>query len=98
MVVAAEKGEKQEKTMNLAMHDRMAPVISGTFLKPESYQKMASDVFFIEFSEAIDYKNVEGAADAFKFHVDGEWVSIPFTAVVWAPDGKSAEIRMESAI
>ena len=91
-----EKGEKQEKTMNLAMHDRMAPVISGTFLKPESYQKMASDVFFIEFSEAIDYKNVEGAADAFKFHVDGEWVSIPFTGVVWAPDGKSAEIRMES--
>jgi hypothetical protein len=90
------EGEKKEKTDTLGMHDRMAPVISGTFLKPESYQKMASDVFFIEFSEAIDYKNVEGAEDAFKFHVDGEWVSIPFTGVVWAPDGKSAEIRMES--
>ena len=91
-----EKGETKEKTMDLAMHDRMAPVISGTFLKPESYQKMASDVFYIEFSEAIDYKNVEGASDAFKFHMDDEWVTIPFTAVVWASDGKSAEIRMES--
>lgn len=91
-----EEGETKERTMDLAMHDRMSPVISGTFLKPESYQKMASDVFYIEFSEAIDYKNVEGASDAFKFHMDGEWVTIPFTAVVWASDGKSAEIRMES--
>jgi len=89
-------GEKKERTDTLGMHDRMAPVISGTFLKPESYQKMASDVFYIEFSEAIDFKNVKGAEEAFSFYVDGEWVSLPFTAVVWASDGKSAEIRMES--
>ena len=87
-----------EKTDTLGMNDRMAPVISGTFLMPESYQKMASDVFKIEFSEAIDYKNVSTLEfeNAFQFYVDGEWKSIPFSAVEWAADGKSAEIRMES--
>ena len=89
-------GKKTEETISLKMHDRMAPVISGTFLEPESYQKMASDVFYIEFSEAIDFKSVEGVEDAFKFYVNGEWVSLPFTGMNWAPDGKSAEIRMES--
>ena len=90
------KGKDVEKTDTLDMHDRMSPVISGTFLEPESYQKMASDVFKIEFSEAIDYKNVSGLEDAFLFYVDGEWVSLPFTSVSWSSDGKSAEIRMES--
>ena len=89
-------GKDVEKTDTLGMHDRMAPVISGTFLKPESYQKMASDVFKIEFSEAIDYKNVDGLEDAFKFYMNDEWVSLPFTGIIWANDGKSAEIRMES--
>jgi hypothetical protein len=80
------------------MHDRMAPVISGTFLEPESYQKMASDVFRIEFSESIDYKNIstDELSDALRFYVDGEWVKLPFTSVQWAKDGKSAEIHMES--
>ena len=59
---------------------------------------MASDVFKIEFSEAIDYKNVSTLEfeNAFQFYVDGEWKSIPFSAVEWTADGKSAEIRMES--
>jgi hypothetical protein len=92
------KGKKDTVKMEIEMHDRMAPVISGTFLQPESYQKMASDVFKIEFSEAIDYKSVSTLEfeDAFQFYVDGEWKSIPFSSVEWAPDGKSAEIRMES--
>ena len=91
-------GKDSEVTKEVAMNDRMAPVISGTFLMPESYQKMASDVFKIEFSEAIDYKNVSTLEfeNAFQFYVDGEWKSIPFSAVEWAADGKSAEIRMES--
>lgn len=91
-------GKKTEETVPLKMHDRMAPVISGTFLEPESYQKMASDVFHIEFSEAIDYRKVEGVEDAFLFYVNDEWVSIPFTGVDWASDGKSAEIHMESGM
>ncbi|MBR4347780.1 MAG: hypothetical protein IKP90_02410 [Fibrobacter sp.] len=91
-------GETEKQTINLAMHDRMAPVISGTFLEPESYQKMASDVFRIEFSESIDYKNIstDELSDALRFYVDGEWVKLPFTSVQWAKDGKSAEIHMES--
>jgi hypothetical protein len=80
------------------MHDRMAPVISGTFLEPESYQKMASDVFRIDFSESIDYKNMstDDLAEVLRFYVDGEWVKLPFTSVTWSNDGKTAEIRMES--
>jgi len=92
------EGDTLEVTDSLMMHDRMAPVISGTFLEPESYQKMASDLFYIEFSEPIDYRNVEGVEDAFKFYVNGEWISVPFTGVVWSTDGKSAEIRMESGM
>ena len=93
-------GESEEKTIDLAMHDRMAPVISGTFLQPESYQKVASDVFRIEFSEAIDYKDlsVDELSDVMRFYVDGEWVKIPFTSVRWDSDGKAAEIRMESGV
>ena len=87
-----------EKTDTLGMHDRMAPVISGTFLEPESYQKMASDVFRIDFSESIDYKSMstDDLADVLRFYVDGEWVKLPFTSVSWSNDGKTAEIRMES--
>lgn len=87
-----------EKTDTLGMHDRMAPVISGTFLEPESYQKMASDVFRIDFSESIDYKGLstDDLAEVLRFYVDGEWVKLPFTSVTWSNDGKTAEIRMES--
>ena len=90
--------ETAEKTIYLSMHDRMAPVISGTFLEPESYQKMASDVFRIEFSESIDYKNMstDDVAEVLRFYVDGEWVKLPFSSVDWSSDGKIAEIRMES--
>ena len=90
-------GKTTEKTMDLAMHDRMAPVISGTFLEPESYQKMASDVFRIDFSESIDYKNMsaDDLSEVLRFYVDGEWIKIPFTSVTWSNDGKTAEIRME---
>ena len=90
-------GKTTEKTMDLAMHDRMAPVISGTFLEPESYQKMASDVFRIDFSESIDYKNMsaDDLSEVLRFYVDGEWIKIPFTSVTWSNDGKTAEIHME---
>ena len=94
--VEEKKGKKDTVEMVIDMHDRMSPVISGNFLQPESYQKFAADEFQIEFSEAIDYKNVSGLEDAFQFYVDGEWVTIPFTSVIWASDGKSAVIRMES--
>ena len=91
-------GKEVERTDTLGMHDRMAPVISGTFLEPESYQKMASDVFRIDFSESIDYKNMstDDLAEVLRFYVDGEWVKLPFTSVTWSNDGKTAEIRMES--
>lgn len=88
-------GKSDEKTMEIGMADRMSPVIAGNFLQPESYQKMASDVFVVEFSEPIDYENVEGLEDAFSFYVDGEWAPIPFASANWSKDGRSVEIRME---
>ena len=83
------------------MHDRMSPVIAGTFLEPESFQKMEADVLTITFSEPVDKKAMEDKAalsDCFSFKVDGKWVSIPFSSLSWSSDGKSVKLLLENGV
>jgi hypothetical protein len=92
---------KNEVYKDIVMHDRMSPVISGTFLEPESFQKMEADVLTISFSEPVDKKALEdltALSDCFKFKVDGEWVSIPFSSLEWSKDGKSVKLHLENGV
>lgn len=89
-------GEVENRTTRLSMNDRIPPQITGTFLRPESFQKMEADELVLEFSEAISYKNVEDLSEALLFSGDGKsWKGIDLNNVQWADDGKSVTIRME---
>lgn len=94
-------GSTKMETYDCTMHDRMSPVISGTFLQPESFQKMEADVLTISFSEPVDKKALDdltALSDCFKFKVDGEWVSIPFSSLEWSSDGKSVKLHLENGV
>ena len=99
-VVQADGSVKTE-VYDCAMHDRMSPVIAGTFLEPESFQKMEADVLTITFSEPVDKSALEDLAvlsECFKFKVDGQWVSIPFSSLTWSADGKSVKLHLENGV
>ena len=99
-VVQADGSIKME-TYDCSMHDRMSPVISGTFLQPESFQKMEADVLTISFSEPVDRKSLSDLAalsECFSFKVDGRWISIPFSSMTWSEDGKSVKLHLENGV
>lgn len=85
-------------TMKLGMHDRMAPVISGTFLQPESFQKAVPDEFMVEFSEPVDTAGMELSEEDLAFLVDGKWVHYGLSSHSWSPDGKSLKIYLENGV
>ncbi|PWJ62368.1 hypothetical protein SAMN05720473_11147 [Fibrobacter sp. UWB15] len=80
------------------MNDYMAPVISSTFLNPESFQMMEPDKFKITFSEAMDKKNVNLTDDCLAFYVDGEWVHYSLTSSEWSDDGRELILYMEAGL
>jgi hypothetical protein len=78
------------------MGDYMPPVISGTFLNPESYQMLEPDKFTISFSEAIDHENLALLDDCLEFKVDGRWVHYSLGAAEWSEDGRTVTLYMEA--
>ena len=99
-VIQADGSTKME-TYDCTMHDRMSPVIAGTFLEPESFQKMEADVLTISFSEPVNREAMEdltALSECFKFKVDGKWVSIPFSSLEWSKDGKSVKLHLENGV
>ena len=78
------------------MNDYMPPVISSTFLNPESFQKMEPDKFRLTFSEAIDYKNSKIPDNSLSFYVDGKWVNYNLTSAEWDEDGRGVTLFMEA--
>ena len=99
--VVQANGDTVMEEYSCTMHDRMSPVIAGTFLEPESFQKMEADVLTITFSEPVDKKAMEDLAalsDCFSFKVDGKWVSIPFSSLSWSSDGKSVKLHLENGV
>ena len=94
-------GSIEMETYPCVMHDRMSPVIAGTFLKPESFQKMEADVLTITFSEPVDREalsDLSALSECFSFKVDGKWVSIPFSSMEWSADGKSVKLHLENGV
>lgn len=85
-------------TIRLDMGDRMSPVISTTFLEPESFQKMEADKFELSFSEPVEVKETQSLEECFEFFVDGEWVTIPFNQALWSEDGRSVVITLENGV
>ena len=88
---------KENKEENLyGMNDYMAPVISSTFLNPESFQMMEPDKFKVTFSEAMDKKNVNLSDDCLAFYVDGAWVHYSLSSSEWSEDGRELILYMEA--
>ena len=90
------EGKESEEEMMYGMNDYMAPVISSTFLNPESFQMMEPDKFRITFSEAMDKKNVNVADDCLAFYVDGQWVHYSLGYSEWSDDGRELILYMEA--
>ena len=78
------------------MNDYMPPVISSTFLTPESFQVMEPDKFKVTFSESIDYKNVDLGDDCLAFYVDGSWVHYNLNSAEWSDEGRTVTLFMEA--
>lgn len=83
-------------TTKLPMDDRMAPVISSTFLSPESFQKTSPDVFTVSFSEPVDTTDFKLEEKDLLFLVDGKWSHYDLSAHNWMDDGKTLKIFMEA--
>ena len=90
------EGKEFEEEMEYGMNDYMAPVISSTFLNPESFQKMEPDKFKITFSEAMDQKSVNLSDDCLAFYVDGQWVHLGLSSSEWSEDGLELTLFMEA--
>lgn len=89
-------GKDTVEETKYGMHDYMPPVISSTFLNPESFQMMEPDKFKVTFSEAIDYTKVNLSDDCLAFYVDGAWVHFSLSSAEWEDDGKSVTLYMEA--
>ena len=90
------EGKESEEEMLYGMNDYMAPVISSTFLNPESFQMMEPDKFKITFSEAMDQKNVNLSDDCLAFYVDGAWVHYSLSSAEWSENGRELILYMEA--
>lgn len=89
-------GDTTREEVLYGMNDYMAPVISSTFLSPESFQRMESDKFRVSFSEAIDYKKLDLTDDCLEFYVDGSWVHYNLESAEWSDDGRTVTFHMEA--
>lgn len=80
------------------LNDKMSPVISSTFLSPESFLKMESDELVLNFSEPISDSLLDSELqNAFLFSEDGvSWKPLKFSSVQWNEDRTSVKIRMEA--
>lgn len=82
----------------LGMHDSIAPVIAGTFLYPESFQKMEPDKFTISFTEPVATKNFVFDGECISFLVDGAWVNFDVNGAKWSDHDRSVTFYMESSV
>ena len=85
-------------TTMLGMHDRMSPVISGTFLNPESFQKATPDVFTVTFTEPVDTTAFELSKEDLAFYVDGKWVHYGLGSHNWTDGGRTLKLFLESGV
>lgn len=89
--------EDVEKSV-LGMNDSIAPVISKTFLYPESFQYMEADKFTISFTEPIDVNAFDLREDCFAFLVDGAWKNYAFEGVEWSDGNRKLTVRLETGV
>ncbi len=89
-------GKDTTESADYNMRDYMPPVISSTFLQPESFQEMEPDKFKVTFSEAMDYKNATLSDDCLAFYVDGQWVHYNLSSAEWSDNGRTVTLFMEA--
>lgn len=91
-------GKEVVDTLSVYLNDKMSPVISSTFLKPESFLKLEADELVLEFSEPVaDSLSNEELEKAFLFSEDGiTWKPLPFGSVKWNENRTAVTIRLEA--
>lgn len=75
-------GDTVSQLQYLQMNDRMAPVITSTFLSPESKDKESPDKLTLRFSEPVDV-NAMTNPNFIGFLVDGDTVYFDFSLAEW---------------
>lgn len=83
--ISVVNGDTVSTYQYLDMNDRMAPVISSTFLSPESDSRRSPDRLTVTFSEPIDTASIANA-NFLGFIVDGDSVYLDFTYASWNDD------------
>ncbi len=83
--VSVENGDTVSIFQYLDMNDRMAPVVTSTFLAPESESRRNSDRLTVSFSEPVDTSSIANA-NFLGFVVDGDSVYFDFSYAVWNDD------------
>lgn len=91
--VSVVNGDTVETLQYLDMNDRIAPVVMGTFLSPESKRQSSADGLKIRFSEPIDTAAISNA-DFLGFVIDGDTVRLGMSSVRWNDDLTEATIRV----
>lgn len=70
------------------MNDRIAPIVTTTFLNPESKHSVFPDELVIEFSEAIDFEKIKSVDGFISFGIDGDWDVTDLANAHWDESGK----------
>lgn len=91
-------GKESVETTKLELLDYMPPVISGTFLKPESFQYMEADKFTISFTEPIGKDDFKLDASSLAFLVDGVWKNYDLENPEWSNGGRTLTVRLATGV
>ena len=84
-------GDTSKTVQYLDMNDRMAPVVTSTFLNPESSTEERPDRLVITFSEPIDVESISNP-NFIGFVVDGDTTYFDFSYAIWNDD--STEVAL----
>lgn len=91
--VSIVNGDTVTTLQYLDMNDRIAPVVTGTFLSPESKRQSSADGLKIQFSEPIDTAAISNV-DFIGFVIDGDTVRLGMSSVRWNDNLTEATIRV----
>lgn len=86
-------GDSSSTIQYLNMNDRMAPVITSTFLNPESSNEKRPDRLVITFSESIDVNAIRNP-NFIGFVVDGDSVYFDFSYAIWNEDSSEVSLLL----
>ncbi len=93
--ISVVNGDTVSTFQYLDMNDRMPPVISSTFLSPESKSNRKADRLTVKFSESIDAGKISNS-NFLGFVIGGDTVFFDFSQAEWNDDRSEASLSVAS--